>query len=182
MSDHILSVIASSFRPYVESLHSHLSPLTAEWAHVMRKHPVLSKIAISTTITAVILFLRTRYLKHQQKRLRLPPILYGVPVLGSMFTFMFYQSKFHSQLLPSIGPIVSYTIGSKRFITLNDERLIRAVLKSKLCIDRPAWAKKVFIESGFIPSFSNCNQKEHWEIRRKLMKEAITAMINRYVH
>ena len=72
-------------------------------------------------------------------------------------------------------------MGTKRFITLNDERLVRQILKNENCLDRPIWAQNIFKMAGFVPSFANGNRIDHWDIRRDFVKNGIKSLTNRCV-
>ena len=117
----------------------------------------------------------------EEKLYSLVPWIHGIPFLGSLISLLYDQVQFHTKILPKLGPIARYSIGTKQYVCFNDTALIQTVFKSNNCINRPQWMQNIFHQSNCPLNIMNSNQDQHWKKRRKFVVNAIAHIANRFV-
>ena len=145
-------------------------------------YPLLKKSVAVAGIGCCLLVLRNVFIYIRRKWHKHPPTLYGLPIFGSLFTMLHHGSKFNTHILPKYGPIVCHHIGSiftPSNITINDANLIKAIMQSKYCLDRPKFTQDIFTfqENQKVYQFTMING-EKWSQRRRFIVNSMTSMLN----
>lgn len=183
MLDTMNSIYSKNLVAFVVKQHEYLRDMLSD---VFEKYPKFSKkvlipcsIGIATTIGTLIF--RRLWMRFQRKRHHIPPGLYGVPIFGSFFTMLIHKSDFNRKILPSYGPISSYTFGNQLFIIINDSNLLKKCFKSNYLVNRPSGTQRLITQVfGFASiSTANDNNKDKWTERRKIIQTAVISTANK---
>lgn len=64
-------------------------------------------------------------------------------LIGSFFTMVIHKSNFARKILPSYGPISSYTFGNQLFIMINHSNLLKTCFKSNYLVNHSSVVKQL---------------------------------------
>ena len=140
----------------------------------LERNPWIKKCLKIAASGVSLLALRIMYKKIKSVVKKSPPQLYGLPFIGSLFTMLFWQQKFHLKLLPHYGDLVTFNIINLQFVTINECQLAHKICK--IANTRPDFTYIGFKIGNRCPVFALGNDK--WLHRRKKYMEYLTRILS----
>ena len=142
-----------------------------------KEQPWMVKTGIMFGGCTAFLILRRIIMGIEGKINKRPPQLYGLPIVGSVFTMIIWNHEFGRRLLPKYGDIVMYNQGPFRMYAINDMQLLNCVFSK--ATDRRAVDGTVFSHFGYEVPLVAVNNDRDWAIRRKTAMASMAKVISK---
>ena len=139
----------------------------------------VQKLLIFNGVVFGFLVCRIFYKKLVGKINKSPPQLYGLPLFGSFLTFLIWKNNFSIYLLPKYGDLVTYNIFNIKYYKINNINLAKKILD--FSINRPNLLISPFKHANVSPFIAAINNNNKWKIRRKLMLNYLTNILNKSI-
>ena len=128
-------------------------------------------------VLTVLTIIHRMYKKIQARKQKLPPHLYGLPVIGRVLDMIFLNEYILHKILPTHGDIVTYNVLNDQFCEINDIDVLNKLYQK--AYDRNDLQQSLFTYYGFECPVVAGNENEKWGLRRKTLMRNLTKLLNK---
>lgn len=147
--------------------------VVSRWNKILRLHKLVSLIGCATTLLISRLIVK----KVRANVYKYPPQLYGLPFVGSLVTMQIYKERFMSELLPSYGDIVRYSVGTTCAYQINNAELMKKVFAK--AFDRNMILQDLWSSLGLAPGVATINGGHDHDLRRRAIMSSLSKVLDK---